>query len=125
VACPEASVGWGVPLTDAPVGWSLHPSVRLLAEAGSPLLDPEPQGAEDYWQHLEVVATGYQGEPRSAFAVYVRRSLTSTADSAGDVNPLWIAGPTDAERACLGRYLDEIGFAGDRRVRLLLTAREV
>jgi hypothetical protein len=125
VACPEASVGWGVPLTDAPVGWSLHPSVRPLAEADSPLLDTEPQGAEDYWQHLEVVPTGYQGHARSAFAVYVRRSLTSTADSAGDVNPLWIAGPTDAERACLARYLDEIGFAGDRQVRLLLTAREV
>lgn len=131
MACPEAAFGWGVPLTDAPVGWSPHPSIRQLMADGSPLLGPEPEGTEEYWQHLAVVVTGYNGHPRSALAVYLKRSLASTADSTGDVlletlaGPGASAGPTAAERAVFTRYLDEIGFTGDRKVRLLLTAQEV
>lgn len=125
MACPEAAVGWGVPLTDAPVGWSLHPSIRQLAEAGSPLLGPEPVGTEDYWLILAVVVTGYNGYPRSGLAVYLRRSLVTTADSTGDVDPRSLAPLAAAEHAAFTRYLDEIGFTGDRTVRLLLTAQEV
>lgn len=126
MACPEASVGWGVPLTDAPVGWSPHPSIRPLVEADSPLLDPEPQGSpERYWRLLAVETAGYAGHPRSAPVVYIKRSLTRTADSAGHVDPAALVPPRTEELACLARYLDETGFAGDRTVRLLLTAKEV
>lgn len=126
MAVPEASIGWGVPLSESPVGWSPHHSIRHLIDATSPLLDPEPQGSsEDYWTQLAVIAVGYVGYPRSAPAVYIARTLTTSGDSTGDVNPKSLTPPTAGELEMITRYLDEAGFTGDRTVRLLLTAYEV
>lgn len=126
MAVPEASIGWGVPLSESPVGWSPHHSIRHLIDINSDLLDNEPQGAtENYWQHLTVTVAGYVGYPRSAPAVYLTRTLTQTGDSSGDVDQMSFAPPLPRETDLINRYLDEIGFTGDRTVRLLLTAYEV
>jgi hypothetical protein len=126
MACPEACVGWGVPLTGG-VGWTTHPSI--LGKADSPLLDCEPLGEGDdgerYHLLLAVEWTGYANYPRSGYAVYVKRTLGRTADSTGDVDPAQLTPPTPGELETLSRYLDELGFTGDRTVRLLLAAKEV
>lgn len=81
--------------------------------------------SEDYWTQLAVIAVGYVGYPRSAPAAYITRTLTTSGDSTGDVDPKSLTPPTAGELEIITRYLDEAGFTGDRTVRLLLTAYEV